>query len=166
MPYNCPMETVKRKACRAVFLTFTNEILLIKIANPNGSWTGWITPGGGIDPGENDWQALKRELWEEVGFKPIDDTPPPAIWRRHHEFPWHEKLIQQHETFYLIRTRKFAPSPKADPGDTEMMDFKEIRWWKLEEIAHAQEVFAPRNLHGLIQHIIAKGIPADPPEIG
>lgn len=33
--------------------------------------TGWGTflPGGGLDPGENDIEGLKRELFEEMGLK-------------------------------------------------------------------------------------------------
>ena len=63
------MSIIKRKSCRAIILTPQNEILLIKIENPEGCWAGWIAPGGGMENGEDEKAALTRELQEELGLK-------------------------------------------------------------------------------------------------
>jgi len=102
------MKIIKRKSCRAVLLTPANEVLLIKISNPEGKWSGWITPGGGVDAGETEAESLRRELYEELGFKNVQDEL--KIWTRFHKFPWNEKMVEQEEVFFLIRTEKFAPS--------------------------------------------------------
>jgi 8-oxo-dGTP pyrophosphatase MutT (NUDIX family) len=56
--------TVYRVSLKAVIRNDKGEVLLVK---ENGS--GWSLPGGGLDHGESDIEALRRELWEEVAYK-------------------------------------------------------------------------------------------------
>jgi 8-oxo-dGTP pyrophosphatase MutT (NUDIX family) len=132
---------IKRKACRAVLLTPDNKTLLLKIANPNGNWEGWITPGGGIEQGEDEISALKRELFEELGLE--DFTLGPKLWIRTHVFDWGQKTIEQKEVYYLIKVEQFAIQSKLDLNDSEMMALKEFRWWSLTDILQSKEQFAP-----------------------
>lgn len=54
-----------RNSARALLITKQNKICLIK-RNKNGE-EYWVTPGGGIDDGEEPLDALLRELKEEIG---------------------------------------------------------------------------------------------------
>jgi 8-oxo-dGTP pyrophosphatase MutT (NUDIX family) len=158
------METVKRTAARAILLTPANEVLLIKITNRDHQWTGWITPGGGIEPGESELTALTRELNEELGFTTTANAK--KIWKRFHAFPWNGKWIEQHEVFYLIETAKFNPSQQLNLTETEMLEFKGMQWWKLDEIANSKEFFAPRELATLVEALLKDGAPPEPIEVG
>jgi TDG/mug DNA glycosylase family protein len=49
-----------RDAVRAAVVTPERRILMLHYANEHDEW--WIPPGGGVDTGESDEQALRREL--------------------------------------------------------------------------------------------------------
>jgi 8-oxo-dGTP pyrophosphatase MutT (NUDIX family) len=158
------MEVVRRRACRALLLTPANETLLIKIENPDGSWSGWITPGGGIDRGEDEISALRRELHEELGLKKFEVGP--KIWKRFHKFPWREKLIEQEEVYFLVRIDRFEVHSTANPDALEMMDLKEFRWWTRQELMISSEQFAPGNLPALLNEIVVSGNPRSVRDVG
>lgn len=165
MQYTSSMEVVKRKSSRALLVTSNSEILLIKIGNSTNSWTGWITPGGGIDGHESDLEGLKRELEEELGLTSFNNEA--RVWSRFHKFEWSNKIIEQKEIFFLIRIEKFQPSPKSKLTETEMLEFKEIRWWSLEEIRNSKESFAPSQLCNYLTQLLAmKSLPVEPIDVG
>lgn len=155
---------VNRRACRAVLLTPQNEVLLIKIANPNGRWTGWITPGGGVDDGESIEAALERELIEEVGLSIFLVVG--QIWKRSLSFEWDGKQIHQTEDFFLIEIEKFDIPDKTALTIEELGYIKEIRWWKVEDIERSKETFAPILLPSLLRDLVVNGAPKVPTDAG
>ncbi len=54
-----------RVSIKAVIRNDRNEVLLVKEINN----TNWNLPGGGMDHGENEYGCLRRELYEEIGYK-------------------------------------------------------------------------------------------------
>ena len=52
----------------------------------------WITPGGGLLPGENYEEAARRELWEETGISDIELGP--WVWARRHLFHWQNQIYE------------------------------------------------------------------------
>ena len=53
-----------RDAVRAVVVDPDDRVLLVRFEFPH--WIGWATPGGGVDSGETDEAAIRRELAEEA----------------------------------------------------------------------------------------------------
>lgn len=57
--------TYYRVSLKAVIRNHENKVLLVKEYESNT----WSLPGGGMDHGETEIEALARELCEEVGYK-------------------------------------------------------------------------------------------------
>lgn len=157
------METLKRTSCRAILLTPAHEILLIKVENPDGGWHGWITPGGGIEPGETPEQALRRELSEELSLDHY--VLGPQVWQRSHKFPWDGKMYDQDEQYYFVKTDKFEPIPRLIPVGPDIHAFKGFRWWKLDDLKRSPEEFAPRAMGTLLDELIQQGAPVIPKRV-
>src|SRR5690242_7480184 len=99
----------KRQACRALLISPNQEILLMKVEDPNTGWSAWITPGGGLFQGESQHEGLVRELREELDYYIDTINIGPEVWQRFHAFTWEDKKIEQSESYFLIKTRFFVP---------------------------------------------------------
>lgn len=155
------METIRRQACRAIILNPENEVLLIKVANPNDKWTGWITPGGGIEAGETKECVLRRELFEELGLQNFDMGP--LIWKRSHSFQWGDSILDQEDFFFYLQSPRFEPEPQQL---MEGENFLEFRWWSLEELAVTKDSFAPRRMFEFLSDLVEGNIPPIPIDVG
>jgi 8-oxo-dGTP pyrophosphatase MutT (NUDIX family) len=151
-----------RQAARAVVLDPDDRVLLVHWVNADHDIDVWLTPGGGVDPGEDSAAALRRELREETGLDSA--VAGPVIWTRRHAFPWYGRTVEQQETFVLLRTPAFEPRP--DPAALATEGVREVRWWTIDEIEASNETFAPRRLAALLRDLLRDGAPAQPLDAG
>ena len=158
------IETLHRKAERAVMLTPEGRMLLMQAQEPSGSFTVWVAPGGGIKPNEDPEACLRREIEEETGM--VLGEIGPLIWRRHHIFEWDGMMLSQHEDFYLVPTNEFEPDAWANPSEAEMAAFLQFRWWTAEEISASPDVFVPRLLPEHLKELVDHGSPDAPVDVG
>ena len=81
--------------------------LLFEDSDPGIEGTRWwVTPGGGIDPGETEAMAAVREVAEETGYVLGEDELIGPVARRHVVHGYSDQIISQHEAFYLARVRR------------------------------------------------------------
>lgn len=152
-----------RRATRAVVLDDDDHVLLVRF--DFGDRVVWATPGGGIEMGESDEHAIRRELVEEAGLEDFELGP--LVWTRTHHVPLGGgRWDGQAERYYLVRTPSFEPSPRLTWEDLREEGMTAVRWWTLDEMEATEALFAPRRLPLLVRSLLRDGPPAEPLDVG
>jgi 8-oxo-dGTP diphosphatase len=140
-----------------------DRVLLVRFAF--GDRIVWACPGGGIEPGEADEVAIRRELDEEAGLAGF--VMGPCVWVREHVIPlFGGRWDGQAERFYLVRTEPFEPRPRLTVEQLAAEYVTDVRWWTPAELDAAAELFAPRRLPVLLRSLLRDGPPAAPIDTG
>ena len=142
------LEPVQRQAVRGLVLDADRRVLLVRFEHPVSGDSWWATTGGGVDPGETDEEALRRELFEEAGLDGFELGP--MIHTREHTFPWDARIIQQSERFYVVRVDRHDPVPTIDVAAEGVT---EVRWWSLAELDATGERIIPSELAQLVRSL-------------
>jgi len=152
-----------RQAVRAIVIDPADRILLVRFSFPDR--IVWACPGGGIEAGEADETAIRRELDEEAGL--TDFEVGPCAWVREHLIPlFGGKWDGQAERFYLVRTGPFEPRPRLTTEELAAEYLDAIRWWTPDELDVATDRFAPRRLPALLRALLQNGTGAAPIDAG
>jgi 8-oxo-dGTP pyrophosphatase MutT (NUDIX family) len=149
---------IKRESVRALLLTSAHDVLLMRIRRPDNHEVFWIAPGGGLEEGEQREQALKREVYEELGLRAFEMGP--LVWRRQHTFHWDGRRICQTEHYHIVVVDRFDPQ-MSDPTEAKILD--QFRWWHASELQHTRERLTPLSLAKIVAGYLTSGPPATPP---
>jgi 8-oxo-dGTP pyrophosphatase MutT (NUDIX family) len=138
-----------RLTSRILLFDETGAILLMLTTAPDTSgFARWVTPGGGVDPGETHADAAIRELYEETGLR-INDPGTP-VWSYDFVVEWDNADHDSgHAEYYVVRTERFTPA-REHWTDDEKIDTLDVRWWTLDDLVSGGQPYEPANLPELM----------------
>lgn len=123
-----------RRAVRVLVLA-GDEVLLFADSDPGlPQFAWWVTPGGGIDPGETERQAAVRELHEETGLVTTQDALVGPVASRLVLHGYSDEVLEQNETFWLLEVDRFEVDISGHTEE-EQVTMTGHRWWPLAELA-------------------------------
>lgn len=155
-----------RPAVRGLMIDSQDRVLLARLQFDDG-FDGWVLPGGGMEAGESQREALVRELKEETGAPDVFMGPP--LWHRTTLFPEADRgrWDGQHNTTFLVPCHDFEPSPAMSAEELAAEGMVDVRWWTVEDIEQTEtDVIRPDGLAGLVRQVLEHGAPAEPLDLG
>ena len=149
-------EPVLRQAGRIFVLDDEQRVLLMHERRDIGSdQTHWITPGGGVEPGESLAQAAVREVYEETGLRLELDAAAEPMYSERVRFRIAGRDIDQTNFYYLVRVPSGLPVQPAGHTDIEQLVVLGHKWWPLTELAASDVVREPVTMVELIERALA-----------
>ncbi|QWC85859.1 NUDIX domain-containing protein [Nocardioidaceae bacterium] len=136
--------------------------------DPVAHW--WMTPGGGVDPGETDVGAALREVAEETGFRLTADDLVGPLARRTVVHGYSDVVVEQEEVFWSARTPHDRISTAGHTAE-EQQSLAGHRWWTRAELeAHAADAAAEPLWPGRLAELLdlaASWVPGlEPADLG
>jgi 8-oxo-dGTP pyrophosphatase MutT (NUDIX family) len=153
-----------RSAVRALVLDESGRILLFQ-GELRGRPPWWFAPGGAVEPGETDTEALIREVAEETGLVVDPATLSSPVWTRDYLFQWEGKFERHRERFFLIQiTKHEVDTSRREPDEASVI--RKHRWWHLVDIQSSAEQFSPVHLDVYLAPLLDGKIPDEPVAVG
>ena len=151
-----------RKSSRAIVLNKNNEIFLFQyqfdyFAENN---TIWITPGGSLEEGESFEDAIKREIYEELGVQLTKECPEVYYRNPIYTLKSGEK-VQSVEKFFLVvlEENAFSFDHWTESEKKRMLAGK---WWSVEEIEKSEDEFFSKDVLRILNELASRKFLEEP----
>lgn len=138
-----------RYTARALILNEQKHILLMKIEDDITIDTSrlddhfWVTIGGTIEKGENEKQAVTREVKEETGIENL--TVGELVFYGEHTLLFNHFPVRQFEKFYFVYVKE-EQMHQGNLTENEKRIFRDIQFWPIQKLLSTTEVVYPCSL--------------------
>jgi 8-oxo-dGTP pyrophosphatase MutT (NUDIX family) len=141
-----------RLTSRIILRDHSGAALLFLTRAPDSSgYARWITPGGGVDPGESHHDAASRELVEETGR--FFEVPREPVWTYDFEVTWDQANHDRgHAEYFLVTTERFEPSSELWTPE-EHVDVTAWNWFDADALERSGQPYEPDYLPQLLRKI-------------
>jgi 8-oxo-dGTP pyrophosphatase MutT (NUDIX family) len=155
----------QRPTVRIVLISPAGRVLMIRYEDRRTAQAPvyWLTPGGGIDPGETPIEAARRELLEETGLAEAEFGP--VVWYDEPRVTYQGERFQILQSYFVARCASEALSSE---GWTELERevIQEMRWCAPEDLRGLKERVYPSKIADLLPDLIAGRYPEAPIRLG
>jgi 8-oxo-dGTP pyrophosphatase MutT (NUDIX family) len=159
-------EPRERRTARILLADGLDRILLFRFwldGEGSGHGQAWITPGGGVHPGETLAEAGARELHEETGLSLDPAALGPVVAVSSGEWGLRRRYLAI-DSFFWVRVRELTVDTSGFmPLERSLLT--DHRWWSRDEIVVAiesgDEPIMPFGLPPLLDRLLA----GDRPEV-
>ncbi len=132
---------VKRKAVRGVCIK-GDQILMAHLEN-SGEYK---FPGGGVNPGEGDIEALKREMLEEAGVTKIKEITNLGVALQKQDSIFNEGIFYQISKYYMVSDFDENAFAIENLDDYEVDLGVKPKWVRITDaLKHNQEIMKDEN---------------------
>jgi 8-oxo-dGTP pyrophosphatase MutT (NUDIX family) len=114
----------------------------------------WLTPGGGIKPGEKAAEAAVRELAEEAGIVTTLAELGSVVAESRGQWSDGDTVYDAHDSFFFLRVDSDAVNTDGQE-ELERSLCRDHRWWGLGELAASDETVWPIELTQLARRLEA-----------
>jgi len=131
-----------RRTVSMYLVSNDNKVLLIF----HPKFNVWLPPGGHVEDGESSWNALRREMLEEVGYN-IGDGIVHKVDSRATQIqsPFFVQL-EDHGNGKHVESQLFYEVLRNTPKLSSPENL-EMRWWSIGDILDSKEVFDNTKCH-------------------